>query len=58
MLGFRIRVDEAQAKEKLGQNRSEQDRRSTAAQLDRSERQEHHDVAALMREREGPAAER
>lgn len=58
VLGFRIRVEEAQAKEKLGQNRSEQDRRSTAAQLDRSERQEHHDVAALMREREEPAAER
>lgn len=52
VLGFRIRVDEAQAKEKLGQNRTEEDRVSTRSHLTRSPIGEHRDVAALMAERE------
>lgn len=46
--GFRIRVDEAQAKEKLGQNRSETDRRTTISRLNESSDVEHHDVSAMM----------
>jgi transcriptional regulator len=52
VLGFRIRVDEAQAKQKLGQNRSEDDRVSTAAHLRDSADGEQRDIAALMAQRE------
>lgn len=58
VLGFRIRVDEAQAKEKIGQNRSAADRLATVEQLDRSTQEEHHRVAALMTEREQGAEPR
>jgi transcriptional regulator len=52
VLGFRIRVDEAQAKAKLGQNRTEEDRTSTAAHLGESPHSEHRDIAALMEQNE------
>jgi transcriptional regulator len=52
VLGFRIRVDQAQAKEKLGQNRTEDDRISTRAHLGRSAIAEHGEVAAQMAARE------
>jgi len=51
VLGFRIRVEEAQAKEKLGQTWSGEDRASTVEHLTGSDRPEHHDVARLMQER-------
>lgn len=57
VLGFRIRVDEAQAKEKLGQNRSADDRRTTVEQLGQSGRDEHRAVAALMTERQGEGSD-
>ena len=58
VLGFRIRVDEAQAKEKLGQNRSAADRLATVEHLDRSAQEEHQRVAALMTEHEQGAEPR
>jgi transcriptional regulator len=50
ILGFRLAVDQAQAKAKLGQNRPVADRVATAEFLDRSAAAEHQAVAALMRE--------
>ncbi len=54
IIGFRLAIDEAQAKAKLGQNRPAADRVATAQFLDRSAADEHKAVAALMRE-EGTA---
>jgi len=48
VVGFRIQVDQAQAKQKLGQNRSTGDRAGTRDQLGRSPRAEHRAVAELM----------
>lgn len=52
VIGFRIRVDEAQAKAKLGQNRTEEDRTSTQSHLRDSDDSEHRRIAALMAQRE------
>lgn len=52
VLGFRIRVDEATAKQKLGQNRTAEDRASTREHLGRSEQDEHRQLAQLMRRTE------
>lgn len=52
VIGFRIRVDEAQAKAKLGQNRTEEDRALTQAHLRDSGDSEHRRIAELMAERE------
>lgn len=50
--GFRVRVDQAQAKEKLGQNRSEIDRLTTISRLNESSDFEHHDLSKMMSVRE------
>lgn len=50
VLGFRIRVSTAQAKTKLGQNRSRADRISTQEHLRRSPEPEDREVAARMDE--------
>jgi transcriptional regulator len=52
VMGFRIQVDEAQAKTKLGQNRPVEDRASTAEHLRRSPESEHQEIAALMQQNE------
>ena len=52
VIGFRIRIDTAQAKTKLGQNRTEEDRVSTQAHLGASDSSEHRDIAALMAQHE------
>lgn len=52
VLGFRIRVDDAQAKEKIGQNRSAEDRTMTVMRLAESSREEHREMADLMKRRE------
>ncbi|MBO1751116.1 FMN-binding negative transcriptional regulator [Actinotalea sp. BY-33] len=48
VLGFRVEVDEAQAKVKLGQNRTHEDRASTREHLQASPREEERAVADLM----------
>lgn len=48
VMGFRIRVDVAQAKTKFGQNRSSDDRVATREHLHRSADPEHLAVAELM----------
>lgn len=48
ILGFRIRVDNAQVKAKLGQNRTVGDCEGTVEQLGHSEREEHRAVATEM----------
>ncbi len=52
VLGYRIRVSDAQAKEKIGQNRSAEDRAMTVTQLAESSQEEHLDMADLMKKRE------
>jgi transcriptional regulator len=58
VMGFRIRVDEAQAKAKLGQNRTVEDRASTIAHLASSESPEHRAIAEQMRTVEAPEPRR
>lgn len=50
VLGFRIAVDSAQAKTKLGQNRSQSDRASTRDHLRRSPAEEDREIARRMQE--------
>lgn len=52
VLGFRIRVRDAQAKEKIGQNRSTEDRAMTAMRLAESSREEDREMADFMTRRE------
>ena len=56
--GFWIRVEKAQAKAKLGQNRSAEDRNRTRDQLDNASRPEHREVSARMAAMEDEAGER
>ncbi|WP_029150270.1 FMN-binding negative transcriptional regulator [Microbacterium indicum] len=58
VIGFRILVDEAQAKQKIGQNRTPEDRASTIAHLERSPQEEHRDIARAMRDAEDGSAPR
>ena len=50
VLGFRITVDSAQAKTKLGQNRTQEDRDSTREHLRRSSDEEDQEIARRMTE--------
>lgn len=52
VLGLRIRVHDAQAKEKFGQNRSAEDRAMTVTRLTESSQEEHQEVADCMTKRE------
>lgn len=58
VIGFRVLVDEAQAKQKLGQNRTPEDRASTIEHLARSSQEEHREIARLMRIHEDGSAPR
>lgn len=51
VLGFRIRVDNAQAKEKIGQNRSAEDRAMTVTRLAESSQEEHREMSDFMTRR-------